>query len=657
MSKIGRRWVHLDFHTSELMPDVGSEWSKENFQEALKIGHLDSITIFAKCHHSWAYYPSKAGAIHPTLKFDMLGGMINAAHEIGVRCPVYITVGWSANDAEKYPNCVARMKSGEMKMSNGKLDADPNEVRPIVSWKLMCPSGEYVQLIYDQTKEICDRYSDLDGLFYDICFGSVPCFCPNCIKGMMDEKIDLNDEVATKAYGVKKWQGFMSNCTALLREKHKDGTIFFNGGAEIYGAQYHAWQTQYEMEDLPTTWGGYDKMPIRAKYMGRYNKPVFGMTGKFHTMWGEFGGFKNPDALKYECATIETYGAGCCVGDQMHPCGKMDLDTYRLIGKAYEYAKKIEPFCEDSKETSRLGMILSGNSLNDEGLTRMLLERHFDFQVVILSDDLSKFDCLILPDNTRLDNESAAKLKDFIKNGGSVLLSGQSGLDKDGKEFMIDIGLEFVGKSVLDVDYMVLGEKLKEGLLESPFVCYKAAYITKPVDCEVLAGIKEPYFKRTYGHYSSHQNTPNRLDMSPQPSIVKKGNIVYMAHEIFKLYYDHGAQIHRDIFVKALSLIYTKPVCEVKMPSGGRMRFSNQTLKNRYVLNLTYAVPIKRGRCEVVEDLIPIYNLPVIIRINEKIKRVYMALTNKELSFIQQNGELKVVVPEVECHQAVVFEY
>ena len=59
------------------------------------------------------------------------------------------------------------------------------------------------------------------------------------------------------------------------------------------------------------------------------------MTGKFHQTWGEFGGFKRPEALRYEYAAMLAYGARCSVGNQLHPSGEMNPDTYQLIGAAY----------------------------------------------------------------------------------------------------------------------------------------------------------------------------------------------------------------------------------------------------------------------------------------------------------------------------------
>ena len=40
------RQIHLDFHTSEKINNIGKEFSKEQFQGALKKGHVDSITVF-----------------------------------------------------------------------------------------------------------------------------------------------------------------------------------------------------------------------------------------------------------------------------------------------------------------------------------------------------------------------------------------------------------------------------------------------------------------------------------------------------------------------------------------------------------------------------------------------------------------------------------
>ena len=57
-----------------------------------------------------------------------------------------------------------------------------------------------------------------------------------------------------------------------------------------------------------------------------------GQTGKFHTHWGEVGGYKTPEALIYECAAMLAQGARCLIGDHLHPTGRIDKSTMRVIG-------------------------------------------------------------------------------------------------------------------------------------------------------------------------------------------------------------------------------------------------------------------------------------------------------------------------------------
>ena len=104
------RQVHLDFHTSEDIENIGGEFSREQFQACLKMGHVDSITLFSKCHHGWAYHPSHANKIHPNLHFDLLYEQIEAAHELGIKTPVYLSAGFDERIAREKPEWLLRNK-------------------------------------------------------------------------------------------------------------------------------------------------------------------------------------------------------------------------------------------------------------------------------------------------------------------------------------------------------------------------------------------------------------------------------------------------------------------------------------------------------------------------------------------------------------------
>lgn len=655
MKRLASRQVHLDYHTSEFIPNIGNSFDKKQFQEALQVGNVNSITVFAKCHHGWSYYPTAVGKVHPHLQFDLLKQQIDAAHEIGVRAPIYITVGFSAQEIEEHPNWAVRNQNGTLATVGIDALAKPEDPRPGVSWKFLCPSGEYAEMIYSQTREVCNAY-DVDGLFYDICFWSL-CWCDHCRADMLHEGLDPASEASALEYHKIKWQRFMSRCTEIIKEKKPDASIFFNGSTSPYEPQWHDWQTHYELEDLPTTWGGYDKMPSRAKFFAQYGKDYVGMTGKFHTSWGEFGGFKSKNALLYEVSSLMAYGARCNIGDQLHPSGRMDMETYRLIGEAYRYVEQIEPWCFDTIDTTKLGIMLSGEVKSDEGLVKILLEGQYEFDIVTdRTEDLNRFATIIMPDCVRLNSRQAERLRTYVAQGGSLLLTGRSGLDEEQANFQLDIGGRYIGRSEYDVDYLQLDDAFGDGLVKSPVLFYESSERVEVTDGDVLASVLDPYFSRTYARYCSHLNTPYQLD-AKRPGIVRKGNVVYLAHSVCRSYYDHGAQFHRDYVLRALQLIYHDNVMQVNMPSSGRARFVKQADQKRYVLHLLYATPIQRGRTLVIDDLPPLHHVKVRLKVEAPIKRVYLAPQMEEIPFTQSDAQIECVVPTVECHQIVVLDY
>jgi predicted ATP-grasp superfamily ATP-dependent carboligase len=59
---------------------------------------------------------------------------------------------------------------------------------------------------------------------------------------------------------------------------------------------------------------------------------------------------------------------------------------------------------------------------------------------------------------------------------------------------------------------------------------------------------------------------------------------------------------------------------------------------------------------EVIEDLIPLHNIEVTLRLGEKAKRVYLAPQGVDLAFEQNEHEPKYTIPSFECHQMVLVD-
>jgi len=652
------RQTHLDFHTSPDIPGIGSRFSKENFQSALKTGHLDSITVFAKCHHGLCYYPTEVGTMHPNLQFDLTGAMIDAAHEIGVRAPVYITAGWSDLDAVQHPEWRAVNRDGTDQITGGfEYGKSYGSPKKYGAWQTLCLNdGPYAEHIYELTEEVCRRYKNLDGLFFDICIIGDVCYCETCRRGMEELRLNVNDEADVRSYFVLKRQAFMQKCTDILKKYHPDATIFFNsGGADQYKPDYHKYQTHFEMEDLPTAWGGYDKLPLRAKFFEGTGKSFIGMTGKFHLDWGEFGGFKSKEALKYEVCAMALYGAGCSVGDHMHPDGEMEMQTYENIGYAYAYLEKIAPFCYGGESTANVGVYLSPSKESNEGISSILLENHIDFDM-IRDHDFSRFDTVILPEGTVLKDTALQALRDYLNNGGKMIFMADA-LVKDGK-FQIDCGLTYLGKAKYDCDYLVTSVK-STAIPNAPMLCNIPGHCVEIEEgASVLAEKLDPYFSRTYAHFCGHKNTPHNKSAAAAPAIIRVGNIVYLTHSLPRQYYTFGSPYHKNYFMLSMDAIYSGSRLQAEgLHVQGRCTMIRQPALNRYCINLLYASPVRRGCAEIIEDIVPLYNIRISAQIGERVRRVYMPLTDTELPYSVESDRVSFTVPVLQCHATIVIEY
>lgn len=662
MSKLPMRQVHLDFHTSESIDRIGSMFDKENFKRCLKKGHVNSITVFAKCHHGWAYFPSETNQMHPGLHFDLLSAMLSACKEADVAAPIYISAGFDEKYAVAHPeDLVIWEKDGH---APKLIEKDGRRFYENAYFHLICMNSPYLKILEEQTKEVVEKFQPV-GVFFDIVAPRI-CWCKRCNAEIALLGMDPDDLQSHKIHGDMLYKRYCETVNAAARSIKPDIRIFHNNGHIPCGKRdLAALNTHLELESLPTGGWGYDHFPKSARYVNALGLEYLGMTGKFHLSWGEFGGYKHPNALRYEAALSLANGAGCSVGDQMHPYGFLDDATYELIGKAYEEVEKVEEYCTDAKNVVNIGVVsVEGlgndddrNNPSDVGACRMLLEGNYLFDVLDPECNFSRYKLLILPDKIKIAGMLGDKLKKYVKNGGKVLCSGISGTDEN-DAFAFDFGLRFAGKNPYNPCYFHTSFDAL-GLSPASYVIYSDMYDTKlSGKPEILGYSREPFFNRAPEHFCSHRHTPYKTqDHAPAAVLGKDGG--YLAWNIFSEYANVGSMILKDTVLRMIdAILEDKKTVVTTLPAQGVVTLTKQDFAARYVLHTLYASPVKRGQnVEIIEDLIPIYNTALEIRVPEKIKTVRLVPQQETLSFTYENGVCRFTIPEFVCKQVTVLEY
>lgn len=650
------RQVHLDFHTSEHIEDIGKKFNKKQFQTALKKGHINSITLFSKCHHGWAYHPSKANEIHPHLDFDLLGAQIQAAHEIGVKTPIYLSAGLDEKMAHRHPEWLVR-----------NLDESTTWAKDFTEpgYHKMCMSSPYLDYLVKQIEEVCKNY-DADGIFLDIA-GVQPCYCQNCIAEREELGLNPYDENDVLKHAEMVYKRYAEKTRAAVDKYKPNLSLFHNGGHIRQGRRDLVnYNTHLELESLPTGGWGYDHFPFSARYCQGLGVDYLGMTGKFHGSWGEFGGFKHPNALRFEVALAAANGAKCSVGDQLSPSGEMDMVTYDLIGSAYSELEEKEEWLDNVESVADIAIISPEAYVGDlstgqmtkvddsgSGVCRIMLEGKYLFDVIDFESDLSKYKVIILPDVIRADIDFAKRLREFCDCGGKVLATGKSALYENSNEFCLNLGAEWIKENPYKPDYFRPLEKIKD-MGDTGYIMYGNGEKIRCIGNEL--GIREnPYFNRTRAHFCSHQHTPNSCEYGGAGMTEGKDGI-YIAWNIFADYAQSGELHLKQMAIFALDrLLDSAKTLKTNLPAQGIVTLMKQS--DRLICHLLYASPVKRGNgIEVIEDIVPIYNVELAIKTDKKINKVYLAPQKEDIDFTYDNGYISVKLAKIECHQMVVFE-
>ena len=664
------RQVHLDYHTSTHISGIGERFDKKQWIETLRRAAVNSITIFAKCHHGWSYHPTKVGQTHPHLQFDLLRAQVEACQEADIQCPIYLSAGVDNVASHEHPEW---REIGADGTYTGwvKRPIDPG-------FHSMDFHSPYLDYLCAQIREVVELFPTCDGIFLDIISQNQSCGRWSLefmqAHGLNPEKEE--DRLRSSEWALDK---YYRQTTAAVQSRDPAMPIFHNAGHIPRGRHDRfPYFSHLELESLPTGGWGYDHFPVSAKYVGNLPLDFLGMTGKFHTSWGEFGGYKHPNALRYECAAMLAFGAKCSVGDQLHPAGQLDESTYELIGAAYREVEAKEAWCEKAAQVFDLGVLSSESERNelreattDEGVTRALLESHFLFGLIDRTMDFSAYRALVLPDNIRVDAELKAKLEAYLATGGRLILSGTSGLWKDRAEFAFDLGADYGGPSEFCPDFILPRAELRPAFVSSPQVMYYRSHRLRVTQGESLGDVYDPYFNRTFQHFCSHRHTPYRLEPSGYACGVRHGNLLYFAHPVFAQYRAYGAVAYREFISRAIRWFLDEPLTvSAKLPSSARLTLTRQASEKRSVLHLLYANTIQRGgrvpheggigSCEgwpveVIEDLTPLTDVEISVKPAKPVARVTLEPQGEGIPFTQQGPQVKFKVASFSCHQMVVL--
>lgn len=659
-----RRTIHLDFHTG---PDVGGvavDFDPDSFAATFAAAHVDSVTVFAKCHHGLLYYDTDRPERHPGLArdLDLLKQQVDALHAVGIRAPVYLSVQVDEHAAGAHPEWVAQ--GPDLRMVRwGEVSRTPGGAFT-AGWHILDMSSPYQEYLAEQTTEVLEHLGVVDGLFLDMCWDQ-PSSTRYAIEGALEAGFDPETEAGRSAYAranaLQYMRRFQDLAAPYLSPDVASG-VWFNSRPKTNLHVEAALLKHVEVESLPTGGWGYAYLPYVARFVRPLGLPTLSHTGRFHRSWGDNASLKPHAALAYETSQILSLGLTNGIGDLLHPRGVPNASVYERIGEVYAHVEACEPHQEGTEPVAEVAVVVDpelGDAPGAAGIgaVRVLQQLRHQFAIVPPTADLSPYRLVLVPETTVVDADLRAALSAHVGRGGALVLVGDALVGPDGEASVPEAGVAVHGPSPFATTFLRTVSPDLPDLGQDTVVYDRGLRMTPAEGTEVLVGTVEPYFDRTWAHFSGHSYTPpDRL--SEWAAVTRRGQVVAIAAPLLLTYGRLGNEVHRQVVGHVLDLLLPRPA----LRAGGPLHLETTVRRgpDRTVVHLLSYLPTRVGsglgaEIDLVDDPFPLVDVDVEVACGTEPRTATLEPAGTALPLAWADGVARTTVTVLDGHAMIVL--
>lgn len=641
--------LFYDNHTIPACPDVGENFDVEIFTDKIKAANVDYLVFHARCNQGMAYYDTRIGIKHPSLKQDLFGLLADACKRKDITLGAYFNAGISSEEGRLHRDWTTLYFDGR----------SLREPRFTPHVRTMCYNSGYRDHLIEMVKEVVINYP-ISGVMID-CLIDYPCVCPICVKEMKEKDINWNNEEE-----VKKFSEFsairLAKDISHAVNAIKSGLLISNNYPGYEGLK--GINTYFDVVCLPASEEGYEFIPVMSHYVRTLgDMPILNMTGRFYD-WGDFGGLRPEVAIKSELLYGLANGMRPNIGGHFHPRGDLETAIFDRIERIYKDLQTREEWFDNAKNITEIAIVYPKSIHNIRGdkelksAVRMLSELKHQFDVVTLASDWSKYKVLIFPDNITFDEEITRRVKRHISEGKAVISTGSSGIDKENRRFALEQewGIRYIGENDFDPAYFHVEKNYTHGMPDMPLSLYSSGIDMKSSKgTRVGAFLIKPYYNRMWdGEYAFYYNPPDKV--TEKPALTIHNRVAHFSHRIFSGYFEKASVELRTVFNNVLQQFLPNPLIKQEnLPSFARAFVTEQP--KRTMVHLLSYIPEMRGRTQMIEEPIELSDLTISIRQDNKdFKNIYSAPDRERLSYQVTGDYIEITLPKSKGYSLIVLE-
>ena len=439
------RMMEWEFHTPP------EEDFKINWEDALKAARdsgAESMMFYSQDHWGHAFYPSDVAVRHPHLTGDLFGNEVALARKLGMSVVCYYSLQFNNQLVLKHPDWGWVNDKGEQQ-----------DMR----WLIICLDSPYRQYVLGMMNEIFSRY-EVDELFLDIfgiqfvmyhSTGHDPfCFCKYTEEAW-------NKDHPGEAYreGFKTREGWeqryhwhekrtmvdmLDEISSAARKHRPNVIISLNGGPEVFPDEIMQRVSFIYAEPLPCPTG----IALGSILMRGWGRPdfqagVFTQQGYLDTYPGTIPRVQADSLIVQNARTFFVGNAPVLSGLDGQGFSKR---WFQVAKETWQDVRNVDSLLEGIQPVYSTGMLYSAST----GKELDTQKRPVDFrrsnlgaletltyagrpveslpEFRIKPNDLKQFETLVLPEVEVLSDERAETIRQWVKQGGTLLASYRCGL-------------------------------------------------------------------------------------------------------------------------------------------------------------------------------------------------------------------------------------
>lgn len=558
----------VDIHIPDWHPALLSKFNAVDWVSNMATAGVQSLLQYTNSHVGLCLWRTNVGQRHANMgDRDFFGEVVAECRKHDIHPLAYVSVIHDNWAFEHHPDWRIMQADGYAQL-NGRYGT-------------VCPNSPYRDYLTAIVREIASNYA-IDGMFFDMTFWPAICYCPHCTARFWSEhhaeppRIVNWDDPLWRSFqrARERWLlDFAMQATATAKQcrpgitvNHQFSTVFHNWAPAVPLELTQA--CDYVGGDF---YGGPLQHSLACKaYYGLTQSYPF----EFHTsrtrLYTDHVTVKPMEEIRTEAFVASLHSAALMLVDYINADGTLNSDVYRFLGELSRQRAIFEPYL-GGRLCADIALYFDKNSvyIPDEqnvhvtqlrsvdrcphrealvGIARILQQEHIPFGVItnITLDQLASYRAVFIPSVLEITVEQAEVFRQFVANGGILIASGKSSLDRfatPAPRFLLEdvYGLKYLGITGTTITYMTPHDaQVRQAVFPQDHLSFAGGMVmTEPhEETTVLAQISLPFIEPEIGRVigsrfaAIHSNPPAQHPTS-YPAITMhtygKGIAVWMA--------------------------------------------------------------------------------------------------------------------------------